>query len=447
MNKRTIFRRIWLGCAGTFLFLLLCTISPTTYAQGDPATELFNQVNNFRASQGLPPFQWNGILASAAQNQASWMAATGIFSHTQTNGSTPYTRAVAYGYPANGAAAETIVGGMNQSPRQGVLWWANSPVHYGLMTSSYYSEAGTAYAGSGDQNYYVMVLGKPPAPGEIAIINRPTQDNIQPLIITPVELAQPGEDGSIVHVIQTGQTLWTLAAYYDADLAYLRLINGLSEDPVLPIGKKVIIRLAEGQAPPPTPTPPLTHILKEGETLWYLTYLYKISMYDLLWFNGLTEDAVLQPGQELKVHLAAGEAPPPTPTPQMEHLVQSGDSAWTIAARYGLSLEQLYSFNGFSNDPVLRIGDLVRIRPPIEPTATPTYPATFTPIPTMTTTVVQLPAFTATSAPTPFPTATVALIPVVDQQPTLTSLLDVTWLAGIGLLVLAGITLLFARRT
>ncbi|MCB8954112.1 MAG: LysM peptidoglycan-binding domain-containing protein [Ardenticatenales bacterium] len=423
---------------------------PTAQAQADPISETLRLVNQVRAANGLPPYQYNATLATAAQIHANWMAATNTYSHTETNGSTPYSRAVGVGYPSTGYVSENIVGGTKLSPRQAVIWWENSPVHFAGMVSSNNVEAGVGFASSGDQNYYVLVMGRPPAPGqETALAPRAQEPQAQPLFITPVQLAPPRDDGSIVHIVQPGQALWTLAAYYDVDLAYLELINGLPDDPLLRTGQEILIRLAEGQAPPPTPTPPLNHTVQEGETLWYLTYKYNLEMETLLWLNGLTEDAVLQPGQLVKVRLAEGEAPPPTPTPRLQHIVRAGETAWTIAALHGLTLGQLYALNGLTTDPVLHPGDLLWIREPL-PTATPPYPPTFTPAPTRTPAAELTPPMPAFS-PTPIPTITSAATatPLVlntasslPATPANNNLL----LVAVGLLILGGFVMLVLRR-
>ena len=48
----------------------LVSLLMTAAAQADPASEIFQLINQFRASQGLPPFQYNGTLAGAAQSHA-----------------------------------------------------------------------------------------------------------------------------------------------------------------------------------------------------------------------------------------------------------------------------------------------------------------------------------------------------------------------------------------
>jgi uncharacterized protein YkwD len=80
---------------GTILLFGLARES--IYAQTDSASEILRLVNEYRASLGLPAFQYSGTLASAAQGHANWMAANIIYSHTGEGGSTPLSRATAAG--------------------------------------------------------------------------------------------------------------------------------------------------------------------------------------------------------------------------------------------------------------------------------------------------------------------------------------------------------------
>ncbi|KAA3661470.1 MAG: LysM peptidoglycan-binding domain-containing protein [Chloroflexi bacterium] len=344
------------------------------------ASEMLQLVNQFRLDNGLPPFQLNGALASAAQNQANYMAEFMVFSnHSGYGGSTPLSRAEAAGY--YGAVSENIVGGTGMSSRQGMIWWQNSAVHYRTLVTSRYLEAGTGFATNGSENFYVLVVGSPSNTG--APPAAPQVDNSPaPLFVTPIVKAVPGEDGSIVHVVQEGQALWSLAAYYEVLLSDLLLYNGLSDSSFLSPGDEIIIQLAEGQPPPPTPTPPTSVIVQEGQSLWSIAAVYNVKFGDLLWFNNINEDSVLQPGDEIMIRLAEGQAPPPTPTPVVYHIIRSGQTLWDIALTYGLSLDELLSLNNISAEMILQPGDELMVRLP-PPTATPNPTATYTPQPTV----------------------------------------------------------------
>ena len=147
---------------GLLLTIILVTSGspsrPTSIsAQAGSPAEILRLVNQVRTGYGLPPFVWNGTLASAAQVQANYMATNNVYSHTGAGGSTPQSRALTAGYP--GHATENIVGGTNLTPSQGVIWWQNSAIHFNTMISQSYIHAGVGFAQGHDQNFYALVVG------------------------------------------------------------------------------------------------------------------------------------------------------------------------------------------------------------------------------------------------------------------------------------------------
>ena len=79
--------------------------------------------------------------------------------------------------------------------------------------------------------------------------------------VTPIQVATPRPDGSIIHVVQLGQFLATIAVAYQIPLAELLSLNGLNEQSVIFPGDALIIRLpftatpASDQAISGTPSP------------------------------------------------------------------------------------------------------------------------------------------------------------------------------------------------
>ncbi len=350
---------------------------PIVFAQSAP--ELLQQVNQFRSANGLSPFQASGALNAAAQNQANFMATNTIFSsHIGEGGSTPQSRAASFGY--GGYVTENIVGGSSMSVSQGLIWWQNSPVHYRTLVSTRHSQAGTGFATNGSANFYVLVVG---TPSNQPPSSAPPDDSPAPLFITPLDKAEPRADGSIVHVVAEGQALWSLAAHYEISLADIFLFNGLTEDRFVNPGDEIIIRLADGQLPPPTAMPPTSHVVREGQSLWSIAALYNVKFGDLLWYNGWSEDVILYPGDEVVVRLADGQLPPPTATPVFQHTIVAGQTLWDIALRYGLSLDELLALNeNITAVSILQLGDTLLVRQP-DPTAVPTVSAIETAVSTV----------------------------------------------------------------
>lgn len=435
---------------GMLLSLLVLWVPQTTTAQ-DPASEIIQLVNGVRTSFGLAPFQYSPALAIAAQSHANWMGSTAVYSHTGAGGSTPQTRADSAGYA--GYVSENIVGGTSLTPQQGVTWWRNSAVHFNTMVSTRYTQIGAGYAVGHGQNFYVIVVGNPSE----RPVQRAAQVNPAPVAVAPIVLSQPSEDGSIVHEVLTGQTFWAIAARYEVSLDNLFLFNNLNENSILSPGDKLTIRLAEGQEPPPTPTPPPFHVVQDGDTAWTIAAWYNISLSDLLWFNNLSEDDFLQPGDEVIIRLEEGQLPPPTPTPLTNHIVEQGQSLWGIAGRYRISLADLLAWNNLGENPILQPGDELRILPP--PTATPIPTATESPVATATTAVLP----TVIALEEVETTVTEAAVPaqVLAQNPQPTATLPLTATAAsaapsfltigiivfaLGLTALAGVVLMILRQ-
>lgn len=440
----TRFSRRWLLLL-LFVPLLWGSAQRQVTAQGGAAAEILQGVNQVRAEHGLPPYTYNGTLSIAAQNHANWMANNVAYTHTGAGGSSPQDRANAAGY--QGYVAENIVGGWNMTPGQGIIWWRNSALHYSMMVSNRYSEAGVGFATNGTQNMYVLVMGRP-ADAQTLAAEPANEPQSEPLIITPIELAEPREDGSIVHVVQDGQALWQIAAHYETNVQELLLINNLDEDNFLQPGDEVWVRLAEGQPPPPTPTPPVMHTVREGENPWIIAHRYSIDIDTFFYLNSIDENSLLHPGNEVKVRLAEGEEPPPTPTPRLAHAVREGDTLWSIAVQYGLELEQLLSLNNITENAILQVGDELFVRPTETPQASPTPDVTPTPpSPTAEGSAESAIALAAAQMPdTPEPSATPTPQPTPAPRQSAgegggllysASLL----LAGVGLLLFLGVVL------
>lgn len=221
----------------------------------DVSGDLLNRINALRTSLGLAAYNFNGTLAAAAQNHATWMASTGNVSHTQSNGSTPSSRAATFGYSSS-FVSENIYMGTNATVDTAWTWWLNSPIHYRGITNPSYSEIGIASAAGVGGVAYVLVFGnpggwQPPAPA--ARSGSSDSAAAPPSFIVGVDAV-----GNIMHEIQPGQTLGDIALLYGYSwdlIPTLLAINGLTQEDIrkLNIGGVLLVPPWEGTY---TPTPP-----------------------------------------------------------------------------------------------------------------------------------------------------------------------------------------------
>jgi len=227
-------------------------------AAADPYS-LIAEVNALRGANGLPPYQTNPILMSVAQGQSDYQAAIGTVTHYGADGSRPFQRALAAGYPVGGDLSlggfysENIMAGTNLSVSEAVQAWQGDAPHLNTMLSPNLTEVGAGVAVVGDYVYYTLDAARPSGSGSAPAYTPPPEGEapLAPAVtyIAPVVANTPGADGSILHVVQPGETLWAIAAAYDLSVDDLLTLNGLAESAVLYPGDSLIVR------PAFTPTP------------------------------------------------------------------------------------------------------------------------------------------------------------------------------------------------
>lgn len=310
-------RRAILGLVTLALLLAALVLPPGGHpiaAQAGPAQELIALVNQYRAARGLNALAVHPALMAAAQSHVDWMVANNSYGHTGAGGSTPGDRARAAGYPTNGATvAENWVGGGGMTPAEAIAWWDSSPIHHATLNNPDYQHIGVGYAVSGRGAVFVLLVGRPvqptptPRPGQPAVQPPPGPPTATPFYVEPIIRATPGEDGTIIHVVGEGQTAWDIAIVYEVDLNEMLAINGLQRPVLLHPGDQVIVALGPNATPPVRA--PRSHTVREGESAWTIAAIYGITLDALLEANGLVRPAILQPGQVLIV------PPPTTPTP------------------------------------------------------------------------------------------------------------------------------------
>ena len=113
--------------------------------------------------------------------------------------------------------------------------------------------------------------------------------------------------------MQSGETLGHIALRYHTTAAVLRQLNGLDGDRIK-IGAHLVIPGAENSGGDPTPTrdtaekresrntKKVVHGVQPGDTLSDLARYYGVTVQQLASWNGISTKDYLQPGQELVLH-------------------------------------------------------------------------------------------------------------------------------------------------
>jgi LysM repeat protein len=278
-----------------------------------------------------------------------------------------------------------------------------------------------------------------------------------------VAIAAPDADGRIYHVVQTGQSFWSIAIAYQITIHDLEVWNNLSRNTPLLAGQRLIIpnRALEGYATPTpfgmiVPQPPnadgkIIHEVQPYQALSTIAEAYHVSVERILALNGLQETRPLQIGQKLLISpgnitpsptLSAIQRLTPAADGKYYHAVQSGETLFWIAGLYNVPLSDLMHWNGLNDTSIIHPGQKMLLL--VSLPATPTKPAT--PVPP-----------TSTSHPktsTPFPSPSITQ-PLPTETPPVTTTkspgrFDPSLFLGVTAIIMAGVGLLwwkFSRRS
>jgi uncharacterized protein YkwD len=229
------------------------------------AYDLIAEVNALRASNGLPGYNIQPLLMQIAQAHAEYQAAIGTVTHYSADGSRPFQRALAAGYPVagnlslGGFFSENIVSGSGLSPAGAVSSWMEDAPHMNTMLSPTLQDVGAGVSTSGGITYYTLDAGlasgspisyTPPAGGTAITPGTP---GTPVEFIQPVVISTPREDGNVYHEVQAGQALWSIALAYNTTVDQIKLLNNLTSDEIF-VGQKLLID--KGQPPTSTPGKP-----------------------------------------------------------------------------------------------------------------------------------------------------------------------------------------------
>jgi uncharacterized protein YkwD len=137
------------------------TQSPTSPSPIVPSAQvLIDAINVERVKKNVPTLKVHPVLMASAQKHAEYMSSGGGITHYSADGSRPFQRHLALGYPLagdlarGGFASENIVAGSGMTIEQAITSWYGDEPHTNTMISEKYTECGAGVAVSGNVIYY-----------------------------------------------------------------------------------------------------------------------------------------------------------------------------------------------------------------------------------------------------------------------------------------------------
>ncbi|NTV36113.1 MAG: LysM peptidoglycan-binding domain-containing protein [Anaerolineaceae bacterium] len=254
-----------------FLVLSLCLpaaaahtlpVQAAPHAEAPSPYDLIADVNSLRAVYGLPALEVNGYLMSSSQSYASYLISSGQTGHYADG--TPDSRAANAGYPLKaGVDIQECWAAQYSNPNSSTAVYEqwNDDEHMAVMLHPNATSmgAGTAQGSDGRTIFILDVavdFNSPPAKGTPLPTRNPNDTPIPGIAtkstrqyINPVITSTPNPDGRVVHVVNPGEAVWSIASAYNIEIQDLIRMNNLAATPVIFPGQKLVIN------PGPTITP------------------------------------------------------------------------------------------------------------------------------------------------------------------------------------------------
>lgn len=265
----------------TFLFFYITALVGISFSQSKPVfahpqrqiistpSQLIDAVNSLRLSYGLSTLAVHSVLMQTAQGQADYMAATGNVTHTRPGGISYTQQLISLGFPLSG---DLSLGGFraeNILSSGGPLDWNGVPPawqdadHMNTMLAQNFTHIGAGISQGPGGYYYAVDCAASTGSGQMqesaasilgtASGTQVAGDTAISQFMVPITKSTANANGDVIHKVQYGQTLWSIAIDYGTTIKNIQALNNLGEDLVIQQGQELLV--LKGATPPPPSAP------------------------------------------------------------------------------------------------------------------------------------------------------------------------------------------------
>jgi LysM repeat protein len=244
--------------------------SPFAEAGKPTVAQVIEAVNALRIDNGLDALSVHTALMQAAQTEAEGIA-NGMPGHWRPYGLTLGQWLISLGYPLAGDLSQDGYRSENwlmaRNAEEAIQAWTGDGEHSNTMLSPDRSDIGVGIAASDDVYIIVLVTALQTGNGamqsaayplltQVSSSNSGAGDgSLLSQYMKPVALNTARPDGDVIHKIQYGQSLWSIAVAYHTTIEQIRAWNNLWEATTVYEGEVLLVQKGATQPPPATPTP------------------------------------------------------------------------------------------------------------------------------------------------------------------------------------------------
>jgi LysM repeat protein/uncharacterized protein YkwD len=339
-------------------------------------------INRLRIEAGLPPLAVHPLLNLAVNLHIHDMVTTGHYGHSGSDGSNVHLRVTRTGYAISGWAGENWV--VSETVEKGIGWWMTDPPHRANVLNRSYKEMGLGTYPHPKGWGLILVVdfttGSQNQEAGIALV----PDNAmapmpQVVVAAPPAIPQNGAR----YTVQQGDTLYSVGNRYGLTWQQMARANGLGEFSILKVGSQIVLpgvnstdqqiqsaplvqsaSVADGGT---NSVNEIFYTVVEGDTIYGIALRHGVNWETLATYNNFAENSILSIGAQVKIPTPAtggagtDGAEALTQQSGRRHIVQTGDTLWSIAAKYNVDWHALMGVNSMGENSILAIGQEVRL--------------------------------------------------------------------------------------
>ncbi len=188
----------------------------------------------------------------------------------------------------------------------------------------------------------------------------PTSTPVPAPTATPGPTPTPGPN-QCVYVVKPGDTLYSIARRFGTTVSAIAQANNITDVNQIYVGQKLVIPGCVPTTPPPPTTNCFVYVVKPGDTLFSLALRFNTTVSDIALRNHIVNPNLIFVGQKLTI-CPKGVAPPPAPPVACAtYIVKPGDTLYSIALRFGTTVQAIALANNIVNPNLIFVGQTLCI--------------------------------------------------------------------------------------
>ena len=167
-----------------------------------------------------------------------------------------------------------------------------------------------------------------------------------------------GSSNPKTYTVQSGDTLSGIAARFGVTVQDLCNWNNISDPNKIYVGE--VLNLTGPSSDQSSNSTPQTYTVQSGDTLSGIAARFGVTVQELCDWNNISNPNYIYVGEVLKLSGGSSSSNSSSSNPTT-YTVQSGDTLSGIAQKFGVTVQELCDWNNISNPNYIYVGEVLRV--------------------------------------------------------------------------------------